>query len=278
MRRIICLLLLLPALLLAQDDEVPTGPWSYELGVNAGLSQASFSNWASGGENALAYSTGLSGLLDYEPGEFFWNSELKLAFGQTKTGDADIRKSSDSIDFATRAGYALSPLARLFGEFTANTQFAPGYDYDADPPLTLSAFADPLYLTQSAGVESQWFEWWSTRLSVGAKETYTTEYTHWSDDPETTEVESSKVEGGLFFNSDWDLAWGDVFGFTSQLRLFAHFTELTVIDVDWESALSVSLTGWLELQAGLTLRYDEDEIDEVQLSQTSALSVVFKLP
>jgi hypothetical protein len=266
--------------LAAQEEpaEEPTGPWSYSLQVNAGLSQASFSNWAAGGENSLAYSSGLEGTLDYEPGEFFWNNELSLAFAQTKQGDADFRTSTDSIDFATRSGYALSPLARLFAEATLNTQFAPGYTYEAEPPAAVSAFADPLYMSQSAGVESKWFEWWSTRLSFGLKETLTDEYTAWSDDPETTEVETTKIEGGVFFTSHWQLAVNEIVSFDSQLDVFAPFDELTVMDVDWVNSLGVSLTGWLELSAGLKLRYDEDEITEVQLSQTSALQVTVKLP
>jgi hypothetical protein len=282
MRSTLCLLMFLALVvpLAAQEEpaEEPTGPWSYSLQVNAGLSQASFSNWAAGGENSLAYSSGLEGTLDYEPGEFFWNNELSLAFAQTKQGDADFRTSTDSIDFATRSGYALSPLARLFAEATLNTQFAPGYTYEAEPPAAVSAFADPLYMSQSAGVESKWFEWWSTRLSFGLKETLTDEYTAWSDDPETTEVETTKIEGGAFFTSHWQLAINEIVSFDSQLDVFAPFDELTVMDVDWVNSLGVSLTGWLQLSAGLKLRYDEDEITEVQLSQTSALQVTVKLP
>jgi len=199
--------------------------WSHSLKVSAGLNQAYFENWAAGGESTLSWSAGLEGKLDYEPGGFFWNSELGLAYGQTKIGDDDFRKAVDGIKLSTRGGYELDPLARLYAEATLGTQFDIGYDYEPDPKVGVSNFADPLLMTQSAGVESRWMDWWTTRLAFGVKETFTTTYTAWSDDPDTTEVESSKIEGGIFFASIWTLTWDEVFTFDSKLGLFSPFTD-----------------------------------------------------
>ncbi len=182
------------------------------------------------------------------------------------------------MDVASRAGYEFSPLVRPFGEAALLTQFAPGYDYENDPPVRLSAFADPLYLTQSVGVESIWTDWWTTRLSLGLKETLTIDHPAWTDDPGTIEVERERIEGGLFLASDWEAAWDGFFTFTSKLGLFASFDDITVIDVGWDNTLTVSVTGWLDLKATLRLSYDRDVLDDVQLAQTGALSVVFKLP
>ncbi len=79
------------------------------------------------------------------------------------------------------------------------TQFAKGYIYPSpDTSVQVSAFFDPAYLTQSAGVGYQPIKEINTRLGVGLREVVTNNFSkYYTDDPKTVKIEKSAIYGGM---------------------------------------------------------------------------------
>jgi hypothetical protein len=199
----------------------PPGPWKHSLVTGLNVTQVSFTDWAQGGENALAYSAGIFGKTIYEQADVAWSFSYKLGFGQTKLGDQPLRKTEDRIElesvFTDKFGAYINPYAAV----TLKTQFATGYKYDNLGNSTpLSKFFDPAYLTQSLGAGYQFLPQVKTRLGYALREIYTDVFFFYADNPKTPEHEYVKIDDG--FESVTDVQWqmDENIWFISKIELF----------------------------------------------------------
>lgn len=120
------------------------------------MSQTSFSNWASGGQNSISGVLAGGFRLRYAAKKLSWDSTLDLAYGTLyQYEEADRRKTDDRIDFSTKLGYAAS---RVWS-YTILTQFRTQFDrgYKSYPVVAkdsyTSTFFAPAYLTFSVGMD-----------------------------------------------------------------------------------------------------------------------------
>ncbi len=93
MKKLISLLLLLIASVLPQEKTAIDTTWQKEAVGSFSFSQAYFDNWAIGGENAGAYQFDLSGKLVRKNDQYVWINTGKIAFGNSKIGEADTKKN-----------------------------------------------------------------------------------------------------------------------------------------------------------------------------------------
>ena len=126
-------------------------------GVGAlNFNQVALSNWAAGGENSLSASAFLTLFANYEKDRLAWGNQLDLAYGLLKSGDADVRKNEDKIEFNSKLGYKITSTSKFYYTFLFNfkSQFAPGYAYSGDTLRTLTSdFLAPAYLLYSIGID-----------------------------------------------------------------------------------------------------------------------------
>jgi len=120
-------------------------------GVN--LSQASFSNWAAGGDNSIAFDAVFNYSLNYKRDKHLWTNRLELAYGLNNTQSYDsVRKTNDKIYFSSNYGYKIAENLYIGALVTFNTQFAKGYDYKVSSTDYISTFMAPGYLTTGVGL------------------------------------------------------------------------------------------------------------------------------
>jgi hypothetical protein len=166
----------------------------------------SFTDWAQGGENTLAYSLAGIGKTTYEPNDIAWSSSYKLVFGQTKLGNASLRKTEDKIELETVFTYKFGAYINPYAAATFKTQFATGYKYDNLGNATpLSRFFDPAYFTQSVGAGYQLLPQIKMRLGYTLREIATNVFFAYADNPKTANHERVKIEDG--FESVTDVQW-----------------------------------------------------------------------
>jgi hypothetical protein len=281
MKRLLSVLMLIaiPVLVIAQDKpaEPPKYGWQKSMVGGLNLTQTSFDNWVQGGENQLAWQVNLNAKFVNDQEKTNWANAGKFTYGNTKSGKEQAKKSIDEIKLESVLTYKLGVLINPFVAVTGETQLAPGYNYGTDPKTQLSAFMDPGYLRESAGVGLKPNETVKTRLGVALKQTITSDYpAPYADDPKTiNKIEKIKNEVGA--ESVTDLNWkvSDNSLFTSKLELFSAFKSLEETDVNWDNILTTKISKYFNVNINFKLFYDRDISKMRQIKQAIALGVSY---
>ncbi|MFM9005896.1 MAG: DUF3078 domain-containing protein, partial [Flavobacteriales bacterium] len=121
------------------------------LGIN--ISQASFTNWAAGGQNTIALG-GIANLYaKYYNEHSAWENMLDLGYGLLKQGkDADFIKTDDKVDFTSKYGRKVSPHWNYAGLVNFKTQMTAGYNYPNDS-VKISDLLAPAYVLAALGMD-----------------------------------------------------------------------------------------------------------------------------
>ncbi len=288
LRIIVCVSIVLGTCSVARCDQgegLETG-WKNGLIGSFNLTQASFDNWAQGGENTLGWHLGVNGTFTHVAPGHEWSNSAKLAYGMTKIGDDDAVKSVDEIKvesvFAYKAGFFADPYVAA----TAETQFSKGYEYTevADTAgirteirTAISNFMDPAYFTQSAGLSRGYKEILKSRLGIALKETIADKYAErYSDDIETLdEIEKTRVEVGAESVTDLNLKVSDNLLFTSKLELFSNLEATNEIDVKWDNLLTAKIEEYLSVNLNVKLFYDRDISVSRQIKESLAIGLTY---
>lgn len=155
-------LFLLPTLLFSQDSlrrkHIPDSLRLWHRGGTVGFNfaQASFTNWAAGGENSISGQARLNTFVNYKKDSTVnWDNGLDLAYGLMQVGTGYVRKTDDKIDFTSKYGrYAFKQVWFYSALLGFKTQFLPGYDYQDDTAKTLiSDFMAPGYVILAVGLD-----------------------------------------------------------------------------------------------------------------------------
>lgn len=263
----------------AEADTMKLEGWKVNAVVGAGLSQAAFSNWAQGGENAFAYS--LSGLVN---GTLYgersrWSNTLSLRYGQAKLGDDESKKTDDEIYFESIFIYRVWNPFHPYAAATLRTQFAPGYDYpDNAPRVQVSKFFDPAYLTQSVGLIYEPSAIFTSRLGVAMREVFTSDYPQYADKAETlNEIETTRTELGAEWVSTLNYEFLPNMVYASRLELFAPFEAFDRVVVRWDNVVSGKINEWFSVNLGVQLLNDVNVTPRTQVKQTLTLGVSYQL-
>jgi hypothetical protein len=254
----------------------PIPDFTYSVKPFASLVQVSFKDWAEGGTNSLAWTTGLDANTTHKMDQFLWQNRLELKFGQSKSEDINIRKTTDILDFETRLRYGKS-VFKPEAVATLKTQFAPGYDYDAEGEPQISAFFDPAYLVQSIGMSYQQHKNFEAFFGLAFREIITSNYTQFSDDPETQKVEKIDFKTGIRASANWGLDLMEDVGLESRLQLFSAFNQLDTWDVDSRNMVRIKLNSYLQTKIGLYLLFQKNASERLQLQETFELSFSYSL-
>lgn len=264
--------------LFAQDQpaEPPKYGWQRSMVGGLNLTQTSFDNWKQGGENSYAWQVNLNFNFTNDQEKTNWANSGKLTYGANKTGSQEMRKSIDEIKLETVLTYKLGVMINPFVAATGETQFASGYNYGTTPKSQISAFMDPGYLRESAGVGFKPNEIVKTRLGVALKQTITSDYpAPYADDPKTTKIEKIKNEVGGESVTDvsWKVSANSLL--TSKLELFSAFKSLEETDVNWDNILTTKISKYFNVNFNFKLFYDRDISKMRQIKQAIALGVSY---
>lgn len=248
--------------------------WKQRAQGTVNLSQAYLDNWVAGGDDLLAWQLSFLGSSTLDLEHHNWSNTLKLAYGQSKVGDAEPRKSADSIRFDSvyvpRLFKALNPYASASFE----TQFYNGYSYASGTPTAVSKFMDPGYITESLGVGAGTKQAFKTRVGAAAKQTITDAYPKpYADDPNTPAVEKVKSEFGVVWVTDLHLGLADNVTYDSKLDVFSNLKAADQIDVAWSQVLTAKVNAWFNTTLAVDFDYDRDASTQRQLKETLAIGI-----
>lgn len=262
----------------ARLDSVKTYGWTHNVVTGVNLTEVAFSDWAQGGTNVFAYTPWLNGSSRQDLQATDWSTTYKFAFGQARLGSQGVRKTDDEIYTETLLIIKLDRYVNPYVAATLRTQFAPGYKYDNLGNATaISRFFDPGYLTQSAGVAYQPAPELKTGLGLAVRETFTSRFNQYADDPKTVQVEKRKIEGGFraVVHVDWK------FGSSAQLllnqELFAPFTKLDQAFVRSDNSVVMKMSKFVSIHFDVLLVQDVAVSPRTQIKQVLAIGFSYVL-
>jgi len=251
--------------------------WKKKLTGTITMSQTSFTNWAKGGQNSITWNMRLTGdAAKSTSGRWGYKFSSVMVWGQTKQENEPVRNTMDKIDLDASFSFRINKYINPEIGLGILTQFSKGYDYKKNPPVPKSKFFDPAFVTQSLGGTVKIHSFFSSRLGIGLKQTITDEFTQYSNNPKTAKVEKIKFESGI--DSHTQVLNAKILGtliIRSKLHLFSSFEHLDVIDMDWDTLLTAKVNSHVIITLNLLLKYDRDNIDKLQVKETTALGLSY---
>lgn len=151
----ITIILLVSSNLYAQEAKKDTSYWKKSSQFGANFSNAQFSNFVAGGQNATGFNMFFNTKGEYARDKTTWVNDLQLQYGILDNGSG-TRKSIDRLFFDTKVGRKLSKVWSLVGGLNFQTQFTAGYKYGvtSDKDIKISNLFAPAFITEYVG-----FEW-----------------------------------------------------------------------------------------------------------------------
>lgn len=229
--------------------------WNMTGVVGLNLSQTSFSNWAQGGSNSLAFAayTNLGAIYFSDPWK--WKNRLNMTYGRSKIGNEGYRTNENDIYFESVTsrdiGWAVDP----YFSVTFRSALTKGYDYSVDASgIQIVDFFDPGYLSEALGFTYDQNKIITTRLGIAIQQTFANKFTNYTDDPETpNEIEKFKFDTGLESVTEVNYEFLQNMKYSSFLRLFTRFNSLDVWDVRWDNIISAKVNDYINVNFAVTL-------------------------
>ena len=162
--------------------------WHKNITFALNFNQAAFSNnYSAGGVTSVALGSNFIYHTEYNKAPFSYVSELNLLYGKSKNKGQGARKTNDRLFFDNKLASQISKHWFFFGSLSFESQFDKGYQYDATnatPPLLISNFLSPGYLTESVGFEYKPVKYFDLRLGTGtARQTFVLDTTIYHNIP-----------------------------------------------------------------------------------------------
>jgi hypothetical protein len=257
------------------EKKAPEWGWQKEATASVNLTQSSFDNYAQGGENSTAWQARLGLKFTNDQEKFNWANTGKFEYGRNKTGDEDSRKSVDELKMESVLSLKIAKYLNPYASVTAESQFASGFNYGQDPKIEISNFFDPGYIREGIGIGYKPNDIIQARLGAAMKQTIANEYTNYSDDPETTDIETLKNEFGAESVIDLNYKITETSVLKSKVELFSNLMTFDEIDVIWDTDLTAKITKFIAFNFNVKLVYDKDISAKRQLKQVMGIGLSY---
>jgi hypothetical protein len=268
--------------------------WYIDGIVSLNLSQASFSNWSSGGQNSLGLNSFINLTANYKKGKHSWGNTLDLGYGfiiQGKMDDAKYTKSNDKLELTSAYGYSLSKDNKWMLTVLMNfrTQFSAGYNYPDDSTV-ISNFMAPGYLLLGIGATYAPAKWFYLYLSPASGRATFVLDKKLSDSGAFGVARGKKMfaEFGPYLRADFNKDLSKTINLATTLELFTnYFKDFGNIDVNWSLLLTMKINKWLAASIATQLIYDNnvkiktaptaEAIPHTQFKELFGLGLTYKI-
>lgn len=265
----------------AQTAAVDTS-WKNGGFIGLNFTQVNLSQWAQGGENSIALSSGANLFANYINGKVDWQNSLDLAYAMIKSGDASLKKSDDKIDFTSKYSRKFSD-HWLYGMLVNfKSQFAEGFNYPNDS-FVVSKFFSPAYLTLAIGLTYKPVDYFEVFISPA-----TGKWTFVNDkilsDLGAYGVDPGKTvrpEFGAYLNMKFKKDLMENVTFSTKLELFNNYTDKNKdnakkVDVNWENMLTLKVNKYITASVTTQLLYDANVVERTQFKETIGVGFGYK--
>ena len=249
--------------------------------------QTSLTNWASGGQNSIAFNATLNLFANYRAGKNTWDNTLDLGYGMSRQDkDGDFIKNDDRIDFTSKYGYEAIKSLYYAALLNFKSQMDNGYNYAGDTSK-ISGFLAPAYVMAAIGLDYKPNNYFSAFLApvtlkytivndqdladAGAFGVDAAEYNEIIDSTgvvvSRSLVKSGKKSRGefggylrlVYSKNDFETEWLKNFSITSKADFFSNYANNPQnIDVSWETQIAMKVNKYISFTVQTHLIYDDD--------------------
>lgn len=233
-------------------------PWTLRGNGSVGFTQTSLTNWAKGGESALAALIISKYTANYSKPKVKWENSAEFRYGVNKSRSRGLEKNDDKIELQSRLG--LSAFKKWFysAETNFRTQIANGYAFP-DKVNPISAFMAPGFLTFSLGLDYKPSKDFSLFLSpLTSKTTYIRD---------TTLIKPSKFgllpgtkklwEPGLIVKANWHKKIADNISYDTKGEFFNNYMyPFRKMAFEWEQVLLMEVNRFINVRIMTQMIYD----------------------
>ncbi|NWJ50683.1 MAG: DUF3078 domain-containing protein [Bacteroidetes bacterium] len=138
--------------------------WKFTGNTSLNFNQVSFSNWASGGSDALSGTAGLTLNANYKRKSLAFENTGIFFYGLIDSQDKGLMKMEDRLELNSKLDYKAVDSWHYSLLSSLKSQFAPGFSYP-DKTHPVSRFFAPAYLTLSLGMDYTPVKYFSLFLS-----------------------------------------------------------------------------------------------------------------
>lgn len=239
------------------------------------ISQGYLSHWAEGGQSSISSILVLQLFANQKINKYNWDNSMEIKYGLLKSGDLDIRKNEDKIEFSSKLGY--NAIYKLFYSLNLDfkTQLDYGYEYPNDTTI-ISAFMSPASAIISLGLDFKPNEKYSFLISpLTTKTTYVL-------NPEVNPVkfgleegQSIKTEMGAFVKTLVKVDLTKEILLTNRLDFFTNYLHNPQnIDVNWQMNLTLKVNKYINTTINMNLIYDDDILLPVERTRINDQGIV----
>lgn len=244
-------------------------------------SQASYSNWSSGGVNAVSATA--STLFDalYRKNKWGYHLRINLKYGRSHLADQGSRKTDDEIailnkvtrDFNNENWHA-------FGLVNFESQFDQGFDYDVPAnaqPKLISSFLAPAYLSEAVGIGYEPTDYFTAGAGWKLKETII-------KDGSLSDQYGLATGDNFMFESGVTIRLGLEKQILENVKLASSFKTFTNVsraikhtDFTFSNMLIGKINDFLNVTFEFDLAYDDDFSSQLQIKEVLAAGLSFKI-
>ncbi len=268
--------------------------WRANLSFGLDANQLSFnSNWRGGGKASFTWKIHTTNELTYQRKFYRWTNRLVCSFGQISVQEQRHwkapEKSSDILDYDTTIKFTVDRFIDPYVGMSLSTQFKAGYDPKTEE--LVSRFANPLQLSQSAGlahnIAKQPRLQITTRLGGSAKALMVSDRRlrkRWTGD----ESRGMKIDGGIEWLTEIKSEIKTGIHWNARLKLFQAFVSSIArekdphknwryTDVYWEQNFSVKISQYIAFNVLTKFIYDRDTSKAGQFLENASLGISYKV-
>nr|WP_294942261.1 DUF3078 domain-containing protein [uncultured Mucilaginibacter sp.] len=258
--------------------------WRRYITLGLNFNQAAFSNnYSAGGVTSIALGSNFIFRTEYNKAPFSYATELNLLYGKSKNKGQGARKTNDRIFLDNKVATQMSKHWFFFGSLSFESQFDKGFQYDAagiTPPVLISNFMSPGYLTESIGFEYKAEKFFDLRLGTGtARQTFVLE----KNIPNRYGVDSAKtIRTDIAFQMvaifDKDIAKN--MHFNARYDMFVPYGKaLSFVRHRVDAVLAAKVNRLINVSINGTLLFDKSTgTNSVQGTEGLSLGILYKFP
>ena len=283
---VIALLLFFTLNLFAQEAKKDTSYWMKSSQFGANFSNANFSDWVAGGQNATGFNVFFNTKGEYARYKTTWVNDLQLQYGILDNGSG-IRKSIDRLFFDTKVGHKLSKVWSLVAGLNFQTQFTAGYKYGAtaDKDIKISNLFAPAFITEYVGIEWKPKPFFSVVFAPGAfRQTIVSDEDVFLKDSKGILQPAYGVPVGKSLQNDvaimqivavFDKDIAKNVNLKLRYQLFADAKKIAHTDNRLDAKLAAKINKYFSATFDLILLYDDDQSFQIQQARNLGLGFLY---
>lgn len=248
-------------------------PWSGGGRFTFLLNQSAYSNWISGGENAVAGNILINYDFNWKKDNWKWDNKIITSYGSSYLENQGYRKTDDRFEYNSVLAYNTGK--SWYFSFLSNfiTQFTRGFDYGTDPKTEVSSTLSPAYWSFGPGMF--WRKNENYRVNIAPA---TSRFTFVSR-PFSGQygVEEGKTSAyGLGFNLSAYLKYKIIDDLVMEniIQIYSDYLESPQnIDVNYQTNFFYTFNKYLSLNLTLHIIIDDNAVNTFQFRQLFGLGL-----